>query len=183
MMIADDQIESDSLRVIGFGQGSDSTIHRHCQFHTLRLQFVERVGVESVAFVESVGDVFTHVGVQRREHLHHQRRRRHAVGVVVAVDGNRFTFGNGPLDPFHCLTHTHQPHRVIVGGRLRAEIRIRLHCGVNVSVEQQLADDGIVGGERAISIGRDSGRSQPAFGGSFRESHEGDYIPGRPGGA
>ncbi|PSP17440.1 MAG: hypothetical protein BRC58_06315 [Cyanobacteria bacterium QS_8_64_29] len=68
-----------------------------------------------------------------------QGRARHAIGVVVAADGNFFAAGNGAFEPRHARR---QPLESRVGRRqhhpLRIEVGERCLGSVNPALDQHL---------------------------------------------
>ena len=101
------------------------------------------------------------VGPQRGEHLVQQHRRRHAVDVKVAVDGDLLAPGNGRADAAHRLGHiAHQERRVHGVGVGVQETRQLVRR--DAPIIEDLGHDGGEVLERRVVAGRYRRRQDPA---------------------
>jgi hypothetical protein len=75
-------------------------------------QLADRVVVEAVALVNTVGDVVIHIRSEHLQEMPEDRNRRDAVHVIVAVDGYFFVVCDGPENPMHRRGQTRHPRRL-----------------------------------------------------------------------
>ena len=85
VMIGDDQFEARFARRLGLLHTGDPAVDRDDHRGTAVGQLTQRVIVESVAFVEPVGDIVSDVATEQSQTVAEQPGGGHAVGVVIAV--------------------------------------------------------------------------------------------------
>ena len=61
VMVTDNEIQADGPRVERFVRGADAAINSNDQFHAVCFEGIQRILVETVAFIESIRDVAAHV--------------------------------------------------------------------------------------------------------------------------
>ena len=121
VVIGDDEIQADVARVLRFGNRARAAIHGNRQAHAIRLQFVERPGVQAIAFLKAVRDVDTAVCAQRGQHFLQQRTGRHTIAIVIAVDGDGLTAADGAHDALDRQRHIAQSQWVYLTRVIRQE--------------------------------------------------------------
>ena len=67
---------------------ANAAVHRDHQPHALGMQAIERRRLQPVAVAQPLGDEMDDVGAEQLERAPQDDRRRHAVDVVVAVNGD-----------------------------------------------------------------------------------------------
>ena len=85
-------------RGFGFGDAGDAAIDRDDDIGAAGGERAERVVVEAVAFVDAIGDVEVDPCTEQSQAEQQDRGGRHAVGVVVAVDGDPPAVADGGVD-------------------------------------------------------------------------------------
>lgn len=140
-MIGDDQIQIDLAGVVSFIRRADSTVHRQRQAYAARLQAAEGISVQAVALVKPIWYVGLYTGAESPKHLHQQRGGRHAVHVIVAIDGDRFLVVHRKADSIKCGRHA----REAVGIRVEICLGLEETPGVCIcriaAIEQDLPQD------------------------------------------
>ena len=94
VMIRDDQRQSTLGGRLGFGDAGDAAVDGDDDLRPFERERPHRVVIESVAFVDAIGHVVVGVRAQQLEAAQQNRGRRHAVGVVVAVDDDPLLVGD-----------------------------------------------------------------------------------------
>ena len=122
VVVGDHEFEPEIAGMPGLGDACDAAVDRHDEARALACERGEGLRVEAVAFFEPVGHVPGGIGIERVEALDQDRRRTHAVGVVVAVDDDLPARPCRREDPVGRLSHAGQEIRVAqVGHRARQE--------------------------------------------------------------
>ena len=88
MVIGDDQRQAELASSFRFGDARDAAIDGDDHVAALRGDRPQCVVVEAVAFVDAIGDVVIRLRAEQLEAEQQNRRGGHAVGVVIAVDGD-----------------------------------------------------------------------------------------------
>ena len=116
-----------------------AAVHRHHQVVLLG-QLPHRRHVQAVALLVPVGDVIPRVDADGAEVQQQQRGRRHAVGVVIAVDAHALLFLLRLPDAPHRLVHVVQQIGVVqvVQAGMQVLLRVALVC--NAAQRHQLGD-------------------------------------------
>ncbi|MBV6467223.1 MAG: hypothetical protein PGMFKBFP_02566 [Anaerolineales bacterium] len=163
VMVRDDEVQPEVTRVAGFFGRADSAVHADDESNPVRVEFVERVVVQSVAFLEAVGDVLVDVAAEGAQTLDQQRGGGDAVHVVIAIDGDPFAIRERGLDAIHGDAHVLHLERVGAEVRLGAQEGLSLRIGGDAAVEEDLPQDGRMGVERRVRFGGDAGLQEPAI--------------------
>ena len=89
VMIGDDDVHAERAGTGHLGARADAAVHRDEQFDAAGRKLFDGGRRDPVPLREPVGQIRAHVGAELLEDAHQQKRRRDAVGVVVAVHGDR----------------------------------------------------------------------------------------------
>ena len=95
VMIRDQQLQSDALRILSLFTGNASAVDGNDQIRSVFFDLLQGSAVQAVPFVESRRYVVSQIFRQIGQDFQHQRRRCDAVGIVVAVDTDLFPPVNG----------------------------------------------------------------------------------------
>ena len=140
MMVRDDDFHADLVGVRHLRQRGDSGIRRNHQLTAARLNGIQRLIVEAVAFFHTIGQIIIKWNVQLPEEMHHQRGGGHPIHIIIAIDRGFFPV----LDSLHDApdSHIHAPHqkRIMNGIQLRIQKktgRIRIS---QAAVDHQLGE-------------------------------------------
>ena len=122
VVVGDDQLQAQLPGHIRLVHAADAAVDRNEQFGLLRGQRADGVAVQSIAFVNAMGNVIAHVGAWS-SFRHSQRIAvpRYAVHVVVAVDGDSPAGTDGGINPLGGRTAARQQFRVAQAGKLGVE--------------------------------------------------------------
>src|SRR5215212_10930434 len=101
MMVADNEVQADGLRVECFLGGTDPAIYSDDQFHAIRFEGIQSIFVEAIAFIKSVRNIAAHISAKRFQRLHEERGGRDAVHIIIAVDRDRLVVLQGITDAIH----------------------------------------------------------------------------------
>ena len=101
VVIGEDHIHSQGGRPLQGLPGRHAVIHRDDQAHAIGRQSLDHAGIEAVAIVGPTRDGGPWPCPEPLEHAHQQGRAGHAIGVIVAADGQAFARAAGPLQPLH----------------------------------------------------------------------------------
>ena len=113
-MVGDDHVEADLARVGDLGVSADPAVDGDDQADAGRGELVERLGGDAVAVGEAVGQAPDHVGAHvDAQELAEQERGGDAVGVVVAVHGDRLAAAEGAIDALARLGHAVEQVRAV----------------------------------------------------------------------
>jgi len=121
-MIGHDHIQPEQHAVGHRLHITDTAVHRDHQPEAILGQHTQRRRVQAIALLDAVRDVRLDHRAQRAQSLHHQGRRRHTVGVEVAIHGNRLLLTDGLPDACYSLVHIGQVKRVDVQRRALQEL-------------------------------------------------------------
>ncbi len=88
VMVGDDQFQAEFRGNGGFGDGRDAAINGDDDFRPRGGELTQSFVVEAVAFFEPARDVEIRLAAEQAQALQQERGGRHAVDVVVAVDGD-----------------------------------------------------------------------------------------------
>ena len=81
-------VSPSSPRRLRLGDARDPAIDRDDNIAPLPRDRPQRIVIEAVPFVDAIGDVEVGPRTEQPQAEQQDRRRRHAVGVIVAVDGD-----------------------------------------------------------------------------------------------
>ena len=129
VMVGDHKPQAQLRREVGLGGAGDAAVDRHDRAFALLGEFVQRVCVEPVALVDAMGDVVVDLGTQEPQAPQEDGGGGHAVGVVVAVDGDRLTRTSGVVEDLRRGRCTGELGRVAQAVELGGEKRTG-HLGV-----------------------------------------------------
>ena len=113
VMVRDDQVHPQVACPRGGFRRANAAIHRDDQPRTVLVQPIDRRPLQTVAVAEPLRDEVHHVGAKQFERATQNHRRRHAVHVVVAVDGDAVFRFNCAEDALYGRAHVGQPERVV----------------------------------------------------------------------
>src|SRR5688572_14742471 len=97
--------------------------------------------IEAVAFVDSVGDVEVGFCAEQAEAQEHDGGGRHAVGIVVAVDGDAAAVANGAVQNGGGFDRAGQLFRVAQAAELHVEKAAGAVDIDDAAPNQQLGDN------------------------------------------
>ena len=95
VMVGDDQVQA-RPGLLDLVDRADAAVDGDDDAHARGVEAPQGVEVQAIALVHAVGDVGLHLRAQGRQGLDQQGRGGHAVGVKVAVDGDRLALGGWP---------------------------------------------------------------------------------------
>ncbi len=126
VVVHDDRVEPERGRGADLRRGGDPAVERDEEPGALRGELLDGGEVEPVPLDQPVRDVGEHVGAARAQEAGEERRRGHAVHVVVAVERDPLPALDRADDPRDGGVHA--LHRAGVGqlGEARREERLRL---------------------------------------------------------
>ena len=137
MVVRDDDVElASALYRRNIRDRSDAAVHRDEQVRLLRNLF-ECLAVEAVALRHAVGDVEVHLRAEFAQRPRQERRRRHAVDIVVAVDRDVLTPLQCLLDARYGLVHVAHRERVDKGQPLRMQEELRRIARADAAVPEE----------------------------------------------
>ena len=88
VMVGDDQIDAELARAPRRVGAADAAVDRDDQRDAVGVQPIDRRRLQAVAVLQPLGDEVDDVGAEQFERAAQDDRRRDAVDVVVAVDGD-----------------------------------------------------------------------------------------------
>ena len=88
MVVGDDQFQADAAGHQSLGNGGNATVDRDHQLHSLPGEGFQRLGVEPIALLKPVGNIPLRIGIECFQTTDENGGGTHAVGVVVAVNGD-----------------------------------------------------------------------------------------------
>jgi len=95
MVVGDDHLQPDAVRIAHLVDRSDAAIHRHHQPGAVLPQAPEGWLVQPIGLAKAVGDVGLHLGPQLLKGVHQQDRGADAVGVEIAIDDDGLAAAQG----------------------------------------------------------------------------------------
>ena len=98
VVVGDDQFDAQFPGEDRLVDAADAAIDGHQQFALVGGQRADGLAVEPVAFVDAMGNVVAHVGAEQFQAEPEDRRAGHAVDVVIAVDEDSLSGGDGGMD-------------------------------------------------------------------------------------
>ena len=113
MVIGDDQIDAELARAAARVGAADAAIDGHDQRHAVRVQTLDRDRLQAVAVLQPLGDEVDHVGAEQLERAAQNHGRRHAVDVVVAMNGNPLFVRDRGEDAIDRDPHVGERHRIV----------------------------------------------------------------------
>ncbi len=96
VMVGDDDVEAQPVGVGDFFQRADAAIHRDDDADAILHQLGQGSLVQSIPLVHAVGDVGTGMTAKCAQRLDQERRRRDAIGVEIAIDGDQLARAQRP---------------------------------------------------------------------------------------
>ncbi len=105
VMIGDDQVEVEPCGFVGGGEGADAGVDADDESHTITCSMREHLRLHAVAVAQAMRDVEADGATENLDSGLEQNDGGSAVDVVVAVDEDRFTRGDGLLDTFDRDSH------------------------------------------------------------------------------
>jgi len=114
MVVGDDDVQT-QVASVGYLVGSaNATIHGDDDFDAFLGQFAQSTLVESISFINAVGDIRLHLRVQGCQGLDEQGSGRHPVGVEITIDGNRLSLSESLAEAGDGLVHALEAERIIL---------------------------------------------------------------------
>ena len=101
VVVRDDQVDAELARPPRRFDAADAAVDRNDQRHAVGLQPLDGCRLEAVAVAQPLGDEMDDVAAEHLERATEDHRRRDAVDVVVAVNGDALAAGDGLLEPLH----------------------------------------------------------------------------------
>ena len=105
MVIRNDQFHAHLLAQLGFFHGRDAAVHGDDQLDTLCGQLTDGNGIQTVAFLQSAGDVADAICTLRPQKMGQQAGGSNSVHIIVAEYGDLFSPGQGKADPANGQIH------------------------------------------------------------------------------
>ena len=132
----------------------------------------QSISVEPVALVQSVGDVVGNFRAEQPQRVDQNRRGGHPVGVVIAVDHDRFFVGDRGDQPRGRRRDARQQLRVAEAGQLGVQVRRGVGGGPHPAGDEQLGNDRRQprGGHQRLDRGAIVRRDLPGAGGVHQKS-------------
>ena len=156
VMIGDNGIDPQGLRVRHLVDGGYPVIYRNDQLYTALIQPRDRLTVHPVALGLTRGDIVHRVRADIGQIGVQQRGRRNAVGVKVAVDADALTVLDRRLDPLDRLVHILDLKRRCGECIIRQKVDDRVFIGDAADIEQHGEQHGQVialrDGDRVVFI-------------------------------
>ncbi len=97
-MIGDDHFKSNAIAVAHFLHRPNATINSEHDLDALLGQPFQGFIVQSIAFIDAIGNVGHHIGAKSLQGLHQQRRRGDTVSIEIAINCNRLVLTDGPTN-------------------------------------------------------------------------------------
>ena len=121
VVVGDDQFDAQFAGEVRLVDAADAAIDGDEQFALVGGQRADGLGVQSVAFVDAMGDVVADVGAEQFQAEPEDGGAGHAVDVVIAVDDDSPSCGDGGMDAAGGLFAAGQQVGIAQGGELRIE--------------------------------------------------------------
>ena len=113
MVVRDDQIETQLAGALRRLHAANAAIHRHHHPNALRMQTLDRPGVQPVAVLQALGNEVRHVTLQELEGAAQHDGGADSIGIVVAVHGDRFASLHGTEEPLDGAVEVRETRRVV----------------------------------------------------------------------
>ena len=127
MVVGDDDVQPNPVGVVDRAHGPNATIDGDDHVVAICRQFVQRLFVEAVSLVHTVGDIGLHPGCAHgAQRLGEEHGTRHAICIIIAIDGDPFSGLNGALDSLDGRFHS--THEEGVARLRRARFQKCPHC-------------------------------------------------------
>lgn len=137
MVVRDDDVElASALYRRNIRDRSDAAVHRDEQVRLLR-NLLERPAVEAVALRHAVGDVEVHLRAEFAQRPRQERRRRHAVDIVVAVDRDVLPLLQRPHNARDGLVHVAHRKRISKRQPLWMQKKFRFLARADAAVPEE----------------------------------------------
>ena len=126
VVVGDDQVDAERARVVGRFGGPDAAVDGDDEPGAVRVQTFDCRRLQAVSVAQTFRNEVHDVGAEQFERSTQDHGRRHAIDVVVAMDGDAFLAGDGAEDAFDGLAHVGQQKRIVqIGERRRQEALCR----------------------------------------------------------
>src|SRR5258705_7771661 len=152
VMVADNEVQADGLRVKRFVRGTDATIHGDDKFYSVRFERVQRLYIEAISFIEAIRDVAAHISSQCLKGMDEQRCSSDSIHIVIAIDRNQLAMIERVANPIHCCTHANQLEWIGIGIWLSLEEGARFCIRTQAAVEDDLLQNGRKLGKRFVGL-------------------------------
>jgi hypothetical protein len=73
---------------------------------------IQRLVVKAIPLIEPVRDIANHFPSEIPQYFDQKRGRGYAIGIIISVNGDFFTFPEGLFDPVYRISHSEQLERV-----------------------------------------------------------------------
>ena len=113
VMIGDDQIHPQLTRAPRRLGAANAAVHRHDQRDPVGMEPLDRGRLQTVAVAQPLRDEVHDVGAEQFQRTPEDDGGRHAVHVVIAVDGNPFAPRDGGEEAIDRDAHVREPHRIV----------------------------------------------------------------------
>ena len=112
MVVGDDQFQAEAAGHQRLGNAGNATVDCDHQLHSLPGERFQRLGVEPIALLKPVGNIPLRIGIECFQAADENGGGAHAVGVVVAVDGDLPASPHRIHNPFGGRGHAREKFRV-----------------------------------------------------------------------
>ena len=122
VVIGDDRVDAEGIGVSDLGVGGDAVVYGNDELYALFMQGIDRRDIHAVALALARRYVVADVGADGFQIGIQQRRGRHAVRVVIAVNADFFAFLDRPAHAFRRLFHIPDLQRIGDVGHVVEEV-------------------------------------------------------------
>ena len=142
MMVADDEIDAQSLGVGNLLYGLDATVENNDEFHPRVLRILQSFAAHPITLIVAVGNVVVDVGVELLQELVHQSHGSASIDIVVAIYKDTLLPSHGVIEPVDGHIHILHEEGIDEVGELRTEESFGGTLGGDASAYEQLCKDG-----------------------------------------
>ena len=108
MMIRHDDVDVQFVRAADFRDGTDARINGDDQVAAFCGDLFHPRQVHAIAVIDAMGNDDLRIAAQQPQHANHQRRRRHAIHVVIAIHANALSVQKRLVGAIHRRIHVAQ---------------------------------------------------------------------------
>ena len=139
-MVADDDFEALAARILHLVDGLDAAVQRDDQGEAAVRRPVDALVGHAVTLVVTVGDIEIHPVGKTLDKGIDECDGRGAVHIVVAIDEDLLTRGDGLVQPLHGHVHVLHQEGIVEGFQAGPEERTRLLEGLDAPLDEELGE-------------------------------------------
>ena len=121
MMVADDEVDAETLGIGDHVVRLDATVEDDDQLHPRLVGIVDAFLAHAIPLVVAVGDIIIDVRIELLQKLVHQCHGGAAVDIVVTIDEHALLAPHSVVEPVHCHIHILHQERIDEVGELGTE--------------------------------------------------------------